>query len=165
MCARPALERPVAPRRVVSGEFLDLGGQFSADIAGVDHVARFEQKYCGLGVGAWAVLDTARHDEKLARPEHDITISQLDGELSVKDQEELIGAGVPVPGELALDLHDPDIVVVNLGNLLRRPVLSEARQHLVQIYRFHILIVTRNCTRRPARTRCHAVDRVVLEAR
>jgi len=78
---------------------------------------------------ARAVLDAARYDEKLARAEYDITISQLDGELSVEDQEELIGVGVPVPGELALDLHDPDVVIVDLGNLLRRPVLRKARQH------------------------------------
>ena len=124
--------------------FLDLGGQFPPSIASVDHAAGFEQEHCGLGVGARAMLDAAGHDEKLVRPEYDITISQLDGELSVEDQEELIGVGVPVPGELALDFHDPDVVVVNLGNLLRRPVLSEAREHRVKIYRVHVPIVTRH---------------------
>jgi hypothetical protein len=43
-------------------------------------------------------------DEKLAGPEHDITVSDLGGEPSVGDQEELAGIGVPVPGELAFDL-------------------------------------------------------------
>jgi hypothetical protein len=67
---------------------------------------------------------------------------------------------VPVPGELALDLHDPDVVVVDLGNLLGRPVLSEA-QLRVQIHHFRVPIVTGNRTQHPRttfrdRARCHA---------
>ena len=69
-----------------------------------DDTTRFERQYRGLGVGARAVLDAARRDEKLAGPEHDITVSDLGGEPSVGDQEELAGIGVPVPGELAFDL-------------------------------------------------------------
>ena len=107
-----------------SEEFLDLGSEFSASIAGVDDRAGLEQQHRGFGIGPWTVLDAAGDDEELPRPEHHIAVSHLDGEPSVEDQEELIGVGVPVPGELTLDLHDPDIVVVNLGNLLRRPVLS-----------------------------------------
>ena len=91
MPRRPRGERPDLPQfgRVYgevqrqSGEFLDVGGEFSAGIASIDDAARFEQEHRSLGVGARSVLDAARHDEKLARSEHDITISHLDGELSV----------------------------------------------------------------------------------
>lgn len=49
-----------------------------------------------------------------------------------------------MPGELALELHNPDVVVVDLGNLLWRPVLSETRQHRVQIRTVHVPIVNRH---------------------
>jgi len=45
--------QPVGAR---SGERLDLGGQLSAGVARVDHVAWLEQEQCGLGVGARTVL-------------------------------------------------------------------------------------------------------------
>jgi hypothetical protein len=86
---------------------------------GVDDRARLEQKHRGLGIGPRTVLDTTRDDEQLPRPEHRIAVWHLNGEPSAEDQEELVGVGVPVPGELAPELHDPDVVVVDLGNLLR----------------------------------------------
>ena len=85
-------------------EFLDFGGQFSARIAGVDDRARLEQQHRCFGIGPRTVLDAAGNDEQFPWPQHHITVSQLNGEPSVEDQEEFIGVGVPVPGELALDL-------------------------------------------------------------
>ena len=38
----------------------------------------------------------------------------------------LVGVGMLMPGELTLDLHDANVVVVDLGNLLRRPALSKS---------------------------------------
>jgi hypothetical protein len=90
-----------------SGEFLDLGSQFSASIAGVDDRAGLEQQHSGFGIGLRTVLDAAGDDEELPRREDYVAVSHLDGELSVEDQEELVGAGVPVPGELALKLSRP----------------------------------------------------------
>src|SRR5215510_4495667 len=110
-----------------SGELFDLGSQFPASIASVDDCTGLEQKRCCFDIGARTVLDAAGDDEELSRREHHIAVSHLNGELSVEDEEELVGVGVPVPGELALNLHDPDVVVVDLGNLLRQPVLSETR--------------------------------------
>src|ERR1700722_10362100 len=46
-----------------------------------------------------------------------------------------------------LRLHDPDVVVVDLSNLLWRPALSETRQHHVQIHRLGVPIVTCGRTR------------------
>jgi hypothetical protein len=60
--------------------FLDLGGQFSADIASIDDSIRFEREYYSLDVSAPVVLDAARHDEKAGRSEHDIMISHPDGD-------------------------------------------------------------------------------------
>jgi hypothetical protein len=45
-------------------------------------------------------------------PEHNVAFAHLDYQLAVQDQEELVGVRVLVPGELTLNLHDPDVVVV-----------------------------------------------------
>jgi AcrR family transcriptional regulator len=130
--------RPRLAGRQSSDQGLDLGGQLAAPIAGVDHAARLEQHQGRLDLRARAVLDTARHDEQLPGPEHDIAVPQLNRQLPVEDQEKLVGVGVLMPGELALDLHEPHVVIVNLGDLLRRPVLSNACQHCVDAYRVHV---------------------------
>ena len=98
-----AAHRIIRPKHRQSGEFLDLGSQFSAGIAGVDDLAGLEQQYHGFGIGLRTVLDAAGDDEELPRREDHVAVSHLNGELSVEDQEELVGVGVPVPGELALD--------------------------------------------------------------
>ena len=63
-----AADRVVEGAQKWSGEFLDLGGKFSASIAGVNDRSWFEQEHRRLSVGARTVLDAARHDEKLPRP-------------------------------------------------------------------------------------------------
>src|SRR5262249_34652770 len=126
------------------GELLDLGGQLAASVASVDDAAWLEEEQCGFGVGARAVLRAAGHDEDLPWCQHDVAIAHLDGELSAEYQEELVGVGVLVPGELPLDLHDPDVVVVDLGDFLGQPVLSEARQHRLEVHRFHVFILPRS---------------------
>jgi len=58
------------------------------------------------------MLGTTRHDEKLPWPVRNVAFAHLDFQLAVQDQEELVGVRVLVPGELTLNLHDPDVVVV-----------------------------------------------------
>ncbi len=106
---------------------LDLGGELAASVAGVDDAAWLEKEQRGFGVGARTMLDSLRYDEELPRRQYHIAIPHLNGELSAEYQEELVGVGVLVPGEFAPNLHNPDVVVVDLGNLLGRPVLSESR--------------------------------------
>ena len=69
--------------------------------AGADDRAGLEQRHRGFGIGLRTVLDAAGDDEELARHEHHVAVWHLNGELSFEDQEELVGVGVPVPGELA----------------------------------------------------------------
>ena len=94
---RPHLPRigSLAQPHRQSGEFLDFGSQFPASIARVDYGAGLEQKHRCFGIGARTVLDTAGDDEELPRREHHIAVSHLNSELSVQDQEELVGVGVP----------------------------------------------------------------------
>src|SRR5215510_15374689 len=85
----PISSAPTHPRRQ-SGEFFDLGSEFSASIASVDDCAGLEQEHRCFGIGARTVLDAAGDDEELSRPEHHIAASHLNGQLSVQDQEELV---------------------------------------------------------------------------
>jgi hypothetical protein len=70
-----------------SGEFLDLGSQFSARIASVHNRAGLEQQHGRFGIGAQTMLHTAGDDEQLPRREHHSAISHLNGEPPVEDQE------------------------------------------------------------------------------
>src|SRR5580698_3131441 len=102
-----------------SGQRSDLGGELSADIAGVDDAAGLQQENCGLRIGARAMLDAPRHDEQVAWPEDHVAVTHLDGELAAQDEEQLFGVIVLVPREVTLELDDPHVVVVDLRDLLR----------------------------------------------
>jgi hypothetical protein len=115
----PAITLPACSAAYSQASRSTSRSSFSASVAGVDGAARLELQHRGFGVGARAVLNPAGHNEKLPRPQYDIAISHLDGQLSAEYQEELVSVGMPVPGELALDLHDPDLVVVDLGDRFR----------------------------------------------
>ncbi len=91
---------------------LDLGGELAARVAGVDDAGRLEQEQRGFGIGARTMLDPLWYDEELPWSQHDIAIPRLDGELSAEHQEELVRVRVLVPGEFALDLDNPDVVIV-----------------------------------------------------
>ena len=79
------------------------------------------------------MLDAFRHDEHLARAERHGAVAQLDVELAFEHQEEIVGLVVLVPDELALHLHDHDVVVVELRDRARRPVLREGRELVGEI--------------------------------
>src|SRR5215470_2979708 len=136
--------RAAAGQRVSSsrlGQRLDVAGQVPAGISGIDHAAWLNEEDRGLDVGARAVLGPARNDEKLARTERDHAAPQLDRQPPVDDQEEFVGIGMPVPGEVAKHLHDLYVVVVELGDLLWRPVLADPREHRLEVHSVHVLMV------------------------
>ena len=57
-----------------------------------------------------AIGQYSTHDEQLAWRESHVAGARLDGQLA--DDEQLVSVLVGVPDELALDLHDLDLVVV-----------------------------------------------------
>ena len=82
----------------------------------------------GLLLGLGAVLDAPRDHEQLPRVEIDVPVAELNGQTSLQDEEEVIGVVVLVPDELPLQLHDLDVVVVELRDDLRAPVLREGAE-------------------------------------
>ena len=87
----------------------------------------------GLLGGDRAVLDASRHDEQLARPEGDLAVGQPDGQGALDHEEELVGVGVGVPHELALDLDDLDLVVVQGRDDLGGPVVREEGEPVLEV--------------------------------
>jgi len=85
------------------------------------------------------VLGTTRHDEKLRWPERNVAFAHLDFQLAVQDQEELVGVRVLVPGELTLNLHDRDVVVVIWAIFFGDQCsVKRASQHYPDIHRVHV---------------------------
>jgi len=62
-------------------------------------------------------------------------VLELDAQLAVDDQKQLVGVLMPVPDELALDLDELDLVVVDDGHDLGMPVVGEALELLVEAHR------------------------------
>lgn len=58
------------------------------------------------------MLHALRDNEELPRLEVDFAVPRLDRQLAVNNEEQLVGVLEGVPDELALELHDFDVVVV-----------------------------------------------------
>ena len=78
------------------------------------------------------MLDAARDDVELPRPELDRTVAELDRQPALQDEEEVVRVGMGVPDELALRPGDLDLVPVVVpddprceGVVERRKLLGE----------------------------------------
>lgn len=56
------------------------------------------------------------------------SIAKLHAKAAAKHEKELIFLGMRMPNELALKLHDFDVLTVQLAHNARVPVIGEARQ-------------------------------------
>ena len=88
----------------------------------------------GIIVAASMVmLDAARHDQKLPFPKTHHGVPELHVELAAQNHEELVFRIVPVPDEGSLELHDLDVLSVQLADDLRVPVRREERELLLEV--------------------------------
>src|ERR1043166_7767370 len=62
-------------------------------------------------------------------------IAKIDPQFALDDEERLIGLLVIMPDEVALQLHDFELVVVHFGDDLRLPLLVEQGELLAQVDR------------------------------
>jgi hypothetical protein len=76
---------------------------------------------------------STREDEELTLAKLDVAVAKLDRRAPLEHQEEVVGLIVLVPDELALHLHDEDVVVVQLSDGLRLPVTVERGQLVREI--------------------------------
>jgi hypothetical protein len=110
----------------VPSELDRLGCELATCVAGIDRLPRLDQKHVRFLVCLGAMLDAPRDNEHLALRQLDVAVAKLDGHPSGQDEKEVVGVLVLVPDELALDLDDANVVLVDPGDDLRLPVLSEA---------------------------------------
>src|SRR5712691_2273582 len=85
------------------------------------------------------MLDTAGHDDKLARPQLDNPFPELDAKAASPDQEHLFRVIVVVPWECPLHLDQFDLRAVQLGHDLGLPLLREPGKLFGDVDTFHLL--------------------------
>src|SRR5260221_6417262 len=107
-------------------------------MAGVRHAAGLDEEELHLLRGIGLVLDALRHHEHLAAREMHRAVAKIDAKLPLEDEERLIALRMIVPHEIALELHDLELVVVHLGDDLRAPLLVEERKLLLEIDRLEV---------------------------
>ena len=74
------------------------------------------------------MLHAARDNEQLTRVKVDIPLPQLDRHATAENEEELVRLIMGMPGELAADLDNGDLVVVQVGDDARGVWLVEQGQ-------------------------------------
>src|SRR5689334_12308239 len=79
------------------------------------------------------VLDTARDDTKLSRPENDDAVSESHLQLTAEHQEKVIGIAVRVPDELTFRLDHHHIARIKLRDRPRSPVFAHRDELLANI--------------------------------
>ncbi len=76
-------------------------------VAGVDDSDGLDKQCVDLSVGDRAVFRALRDDVELPGGEGDVPVPKLNGQLTVDDEEQLVGVLVGVPNELTLDPEPP----------------------------------------------------------
>ncbi len=89
-------------------------------------------------VGDGAMLDTARHDHELARPDLLDMRAELDPEPAPHAEEELILVGVMMPHELSLELGQLHVLSVERAHHGGTPVLADLGELVGQDYLLHV---------------------------
>jgi hypothetical protein len=78
-------------------------------------------------------LYAAGHDEQLALGQLDVPVTELDGHAALEHEKEVVRVIVLVPDELALDLDDGELVVVEEADDPGAEGLVDARELLIQL--------------------------------
>src|SRR5260370_36797315 len=79
------------------------------------------------------MLGAARQHQAFAGSERDDMVAELDAQPAFPYQEELVLVLVVVPGKLARDLDEFDLLAIERGNDLGAPMLGEVRELFVEM--------------------------------
>src|ERR1700710_2913022 len=103
------------------------------DLAGIANACRFENEDLRLLVRGRTMFDAALHDDGFAGPEIDGSVTEFHAEVSFPNQKELVFGFVLMPGKLALNLHQFDVLLIQRRNRLRPPLISEQCKLFVEV--------------------------------
>ena len=100
------------------------------DIASVAGCRRFKQQNTGLLMGDRLVFHSTRDDAEFANIESDDLIAEVNVDVASDHEKHLIFVGVLMPDILAFELHDLDVLAIQLAHDLGNPVLVERREFI-----------------------------------
>ena len=83
------------------------------------------------------MVHAARHNHELPRVEPYVVVSELEQQPPFHHEEQLVLAIVVMPHELALELGELDVRVVDLSHDLRIPEVSERLEFPCQVHALH----------------------------
>lgn len=89
-------------------------GALGQDVAGVQRGGGLEEQHLDLVFGDRSVFNAARDDEHVARAEFDLFIAELHDERAAVDEEEFVLVLVEVPVERSFELHEFDLLSVEV---------------------------------------------------
>lgn len=95
----------------------------SGGISGIGGADSLDQKYVNFFHSDRAVFNSFRNDVEIPRTEMHIAISELNGQVSLDNEEEVVGVVVGVPDELTFEFGQHDVVAVELFDDLGGPML------------------------------------------
>ena len=95
------------------------------NVSSVQRPRRLEQQHVDLFLGNGAVLHAPWYDHELPLLQPDVAVTILHAELPANDQKQLILLIVLVPDKLALELHEVDVLPVQLADDPRVPMIVE----------------------------------------
>src|SRR5207244_10638835 len=98
---------------------------------------RLEQQHVGLLRSDGQVVDPTRHDHELAFVHPHVPVAELDQEPAFHHEKQLVLYVMVMPHELALDLDELHVAVVELTYDLRAPVVVELPELLGEVHATH----------------------------
>lgn len=105
-----------------------MHGAIARDIPRIERGGRFEENDLDLEIRNRAMLDASGDHEEFAGFEFDRAIAELHRETSLVNQEHLVLVLVAVPNKGALELHQLDLLPVEVRRDSRGPVIAERRE-------------------------------------
>src|SRR2546427_711947 len=108
-----------------------------ADGARIESGLRLEQQDVGLLGSDGQVVDPMRHVHELAFIHPHVAVAELDKEPAFHDEKQLVLYVMVMPHELALDLDELHVGVVDLAHDLRAPMVVELPELLGEVHATH----------------------------
>jgi hypothetical protein len=128
------------------------------NIASVQGRFRFDQNDVDLVFRHWHVFDSTGNDNEFSGADSNIAVAQPYEQLTLRHEEQLVLIFVMMPNELAFELCQLDVGVVQLGGDLWSPVVAEQIEFLSDIH-----FVTPEYNYGPPAVLKNAIDRVYPE--
>src|SRR2546430_3607790 len=108
-----------------------------ADVPRVEGGLRLEQQHVGRRERLGPVFAAARDDDELALAHRHVAVTEFEQQSAFYDEKQLVLGVVLMPHELAFDLDELDVAIVELAHDLGAPVLGELPEFLGEVHATH----------------------------